>query len=263
MTRSNICACLALYDWEGEIDTVQFHDLAKDFFAANGVLPKVCGVPQPDGSSRNTSYTIMAERLRSEPLQAANGLALYHTLPDYAQLIFGWDVAAGLSFVLGKMMVFCCDQTIRSLDLNYFEAMLDRIGQFVTLRYGIGYLRSFELGPSIYAYGMVTGLGFSREEMSERDRIASWLHERMENNRQLTGYLRDIYPLNVISEPHLAQPVEGKPLRDWIDESPQRGELRGLPGGAWRWRIEESNVEQVRAALAKAGLLIAYPPAPN
>jgi hypothetical protein len=260
MTRSGICTCLALYDWDGEIDTVQFHDLANDFFEANGVLPNLCGVTQLDGSSRNTSYKIMAQRLRSEPLRDVDALELYHTLPDYAQLIFGWDVTAALHCHPDKAIEFCCGQAIRGLDLGYFEPMLERIGRIVALKYGIGYLRSFQLGPDIYAYGMVTGLGYSGEAMAEADRIGSWFRERMEANRHLAGCLRDVYPLNVISQKHLAQRVDGSSLADWIGASPARGTLRSLPGGATLWRIDESNIEPVRAALVSAGLLIAYLP---
>jgi hypothetical protein len=261
MTRSNTCACLAVYDWTGELDTVQFHELAREFFDANGVLPNICGVERPNGSGGNMSYTVMKERLRSEPLPLVDGLTLYHTLPDYAQLVFGWDVTAALECHRRKMMAFCCDQTIRGLDLNYFVGLLERIARIVQLCYGIGYLRSFELGPSIYASGLGIAAGFSDEEMAEADRIGAWFREIIGANRHMRGYLRDVYPLNVISEPHLSQRVGGMPLADWIGQSPQRGTLRSLPGDAWIWRIDESNVDAVRAELVQTGLLIAYPPA--
>jgi len=201
----------------------------------------------------------MAERLRTEPLPSADGLVLYHTLPDYAQLIFGWDVTAMLDCHRAKTMDFCCDQAIRGLDLNYFEGLLDRIGLLVKLCYGIGYLRSFELGPDIYACGMGTTSGFSDEEMAEADRIGSWFRERLAGNRHLSGYLRDVYPLNVLSEPHLSRRVDGIPLAEWISQSQKRGTLRELPGNACVWRIDESNVDGVRAEMIKTGLLIAYP----
>jgi hypothetical protein len=259
MSTNSNCACLALYDWDREIDTVSFHALAKDFFDANLVAPKVCGIAQPNEKDRTTSYARISERLRSEPLREADGLSLYHTLPDYAQLMFGWDVMAGLSFVLGRMMIFCCDQSIRGLDLDYFDRMLDRIGEMVSLRYGIGYVRTFELGPSVYAAGMVTGIGYNKKEIAEADRIGAWFRERMARNRHLTGYLRDVYPLNVISEKHLSQSVAGVRLADWIEKSPARGTLRALAGDATLWRIDETHVEAVRAELAPSGILIAYP----
>jgi hypothetical protein len=156
-------------------------------------------------------------------------------------------------------MVFCCDQSIGGVDLSYFEQLLEGIAQTVRIPYGIGYLRSFEFGPSFYAAGMVTGIGYSKEEMAEADRIGAWFRERMAQNRHLSGYLRDVYPLNVISDKHLSQRVGGVRLADWIGRSSARGTLRQLPGGATLWRIDEANVEGVRNTLAPTGLLIAYP----
>jgi hypothetical protein len=259
VTRNNICTCLALYDWEGDLDTVQFHALAREFFDANGVLPDVCSVSNPAGTNQKRSYGVLAERLTSEPRLAPDGLIFYHTFPGYAQLIFGWDVTAGLSYSGGKLMDFCCDRTVQGVDLGYFERLLDRMSQLLTLRYGLGYFRSFDLGPDIYAAGMVTGIGYSKEEMAEADRIGAWFRERMAQNRHLSGYLRDVYPLNVISDKHLSQRVGGVRLADWIGRSSARGTLRQLPGGATLWRIDEANVEGVRNTLAPTGLLIAYP----
>jgi hypothetical protein len=251
---------LALYDWVGEVTTVSFHDWAIEFFAANGVVPDLCGISRQDGKGSNRRYDRMAKRLRVEPLSSILGLELYHTLPNYVQLVFGWDVSAALINVAGKMMTFCGDQTMRGVDLNFFESFLERIGATVGLQYGIGYLRSFEFGPSAYAYGMSVGFGYTGEDMAKSDRIAAWFHDQARAKRHLHGFLRDVYPLNVISEPHLEQRVEGLPLADWIKQSPSRGTLRSLPRGAWLWRIDEANTETVRAPLADAGLLIAYLP---
>jgi hypothetical protein len=260
MSTNNVNSCLALYDWVGEIDTVQFHEWALKFFAANGVLPDICGISKVDGKDSNRSYKRLEKRLRAEPLSSVDGLELCHMLPGHFDLVFGCDVSASLIDVGGKMMTFCCDQTIRGIELNFFEPLLERIGTTVALQYGSGYLRLRESGPSAYASGMAAGMGYSTEELAEADRIATWFYERPGKKRHLMGLLRDVYPLNVISEPHLEQRVEGLPLADWIRQSPSRGTLRSLPRGAWLWRIDEANIESVRASLADAGLLIAYLP---
>lgn len=203
----------------------------------------------------------MEKHLRSGPLPGADGVSLYHTLPDYAQLVFGWDVTATLDFEEDKTMVLCCDQTMAGIGLDYFEGLLDRIARHLQLCYGIGYLRPFNLGPSIYAAGMNTTSDYSDEAMAEAHRIGSWFRERIGENRHRTGHLRDVYPLNVISAPHLSQRVDGLALSDWIGRESWRGTLRTLPGEAAVWRIEEAHVERVRAELIPTGLLIAYPPA--
>ena len=260
MISDHSCACLAIYDWDANIDVSEFHEVAKSFFAANGVKPNVAGLDRLDGRSLTQSYTSIEERLRWQSPREFNGLDLYHTLPNYAQLIFGWDVTASMDIYRGKTMYFCCDQALSGVSFEYFERLLERAAILIKLNYAIGYLRQFELGPAIYASGMVTGLGYSDEEMAEADRIGSWFRERLARKRHLSGHLRDVYPLNVLSGPHLSQRVGGLPLADWIGQSRAHGTLRSLTGGAAVWRIEESNVDHVRAELAKTGLLIAYPP---
>lgn len=257
---NHYCASVALYDWDGELELKQFGDRATSFFAANHVSPDV-GTLSAKGRTRNANTRKTVERLlRSDDLASADTLELYHTIPDYAQLIFGWDVQTEALNVNGRTIYFGCDQALAGIDLDFLEEVIGQFSQIVQLRYGIGYVKQFEFGPCVYAHGMVSGFGYSREDLIKADRIGAWFRERMAGNRHLAGLLRDVYPLNVISEPHLSQRVEGLPLADWIRQLRLRGTLRSLPGGATLWRIDEANIESVRAPLADAGLLIAYLP---
>jgi hypothetical protein len=252
----NVYVSLAVYDWDGEIDTVQFHDLAAEFFEANGVSPNVVSVLQADGNSANTSYTVMEKQLRLQGLPATDGFALYHTLPRYAQLVFGWDVMTAID-AKRKTMCFSSDESLAGVTLDFFEAMFERLSRFVKLRSGIGYRRSFGLGPALYAHGLVAGLAYGDERMIEADRIGSWFHESLAQNRRLASQLRDVYPFNALSEQQLSQRMDGLRLPDWIERSSARGTLKSL-GDAWLWRIPEANIDAVRAGLTKAGLLIAH-----
>lgn len=258
--RDHWCVSIALYDWDGALDMKKFCELARSFFAANKVTPDV-GRLTSKGRARNANTSQTVERLLNQDvLGNADCLELFHTIPDYAQLIFGWDVLTEVLHLNGRTAYFGCDQSLANIHLDYFEELVDQLSQSIRLRYGIGYVKQFEFGPGNYAHGMVSGLGYSREDMAKGDRIGAWFRERLDNSRHLTGYLRDVYPLNVISEPHLSQRVEGRALADWIGQSPARGTLRGLPGGASLWRIDEANIDGVRTVLIKAGLLIAYLP---
>jgi hypothetical protein len=252
------CACLALYDWGGDLDAAQFCSWASDFFSRNreDLNYASIGTDARKDDARNWA------ELRSKLNQATHvsTLELYHTLPDYTQLVFGWDVTAALFSDEHRSMYLCCDQTLVDLNVSDFEATIESAAREIGLLYGIGFARPYRLGPVMYATGMATGLGYSDQDMLEADRIGSWFREVIGQNRHRTGLLRDLYPLNVISEPHLGQRVGGARLADWIRHSPDRGTLRPLDNGAWLWRVEESQIESVRAPLVDAGLLIAYLP---
>ena len=206
------CVSIALYDWDGAIDLKKFSEFASSFFAANKVSPDVAHLTSK-GRDRNANTSKTVERLlKQDVLANADCLELLHTIPDYAQLIFGWDVQTEVLNVNGRTIYFGCDKALAGIDLEFLEEVIGQFSQIVQLRYGIGYVKQFEFGPCVYAHGMVSGLGYSREDLIKADRIGAWFRERMAGNRHLAGLLRDVYPLNVISEPHLQQRVAGLPL---------------------------------------------------
>jgi len=258
--NSNECIGFALYDWDGEIGYAQFHELALDFFAANGAAPDVGGISTESGKSREIGRRRIAKQLSNREYEHAISLDLYHTLPDYAQLVFGWDVNATLMTDKDRTLSLCCDRTLAGLDLDYFEPLLDHLAKNVQLKYGIGFFRAFNFGPALYVDGMVAGYGYTKEDHVHTDRIGAWFRERINQRRHLSGYLRDVYPLNVLSEKHLSALVGGIQLADWIRGADGRGTLRELADGAWLWRLPMTQVDAVRQNLERAGLLIAYLP---
>lgn len=254
---SGDCICLALYDWRGAISIVQFHDVAKDFFALNHVVPDVGGLSASDSNDSTIKYSTIKQRIGHARYANASSLELYHTLPNYGQLVFGWDVTAGMHIELAKDMYFCASAQLGGTTFEELELLATQLSKMCELRYGIGYRRPFSLGPDLYALGMNTAPDYSEAGMLASDRIGAWFRERIDQNRHLQGYLRDVYPMNVLSDPHLRMPVNGVALADWIRTSADRGTLRPLAGGAWLWRVDEQHVPAITAELEQAGLLIA------
>ncbi len=254
--RSGICSCLAVYDWSGEINVVEFHRIAKLLFDANGVSPDVGSLEASADENKVLDYPSIVAALSTGRNREARDCDFYHTLPGYKQLIFGWDVFASLISTVEKTMVFCCAQSLPSVDIGHFEEIVRRLAALVDLKYAIGYERPFELGPDLYAHGMVTGLGYSPEGMAQGDRIAAWMHERLGANRHLHGFVRDVYPLNVLSSSHVSRDVENVSLGQWIQQSADRGDLKQIGGEAWLWNLDHNQIDSVRADLQRAGCLI-------
>jgi hypothetical protein len=251
--RSGLCNCLAIYDWIGEISPVRFHEIAKAMFDANGVSPEVGSVSHGENALRK--YPEVLSVLAS----SCTEVDLYHTISGYKQLVFGWDVFASLNTVKDKTMLLCFAQNLENLDLEYFEGVLRTLAEEIDLKYGVGYQRDFELGPDMYAHGMITGLRYSSKDMAEKDRISMWMHERSGANRHLHGYLRDVYPLNILSSCHLSRQVGNVSLARWIDQNPDRGYLSELSTSAWLWKVPQSCLGEVQAQLRYAGCTIVPP----
>jgi hypothetical protein len=244
---------LAIYDWNGELTNAAFHEVARSVFEANGTLPDTCSISRFGGDhNRLREYAHVVAHLNA----LEGNLAFYHTIPGYTQLIFGWDIFASISNVSDKTMVICFDRQLAGIDLQYVAGIVRSLAEIVSLRYGIGYQRSFNSGPELYAFGMIAGLGYTPSERAERDRIGSWMRERIAEGRHLKGFLRDVYPLNVLSAAHLAREVENLPLSQWIEASAARGTLSALPNEAWLWTIPEQSLSLVQTTLQQAGCTI-------
>ena len=97
--------------------------------------------------------------------------------------------------------------------------------------------------------------------------MAYWRDERqnliLQNKRgpfrQLAGMMRDVYHFNVLTAPHLRQPVSGQPLAAWVASGPDRGTLQEVADQVWVWAVPEKDLSHLRESLAAAGLLIARP----
>lgn len=256
--RAGKCTCVALYDWSTEFTGPAFYEVAHSFFSANGITPDVGILAIGDApSNRVLKHSTVAKRIQQPEYANASYVGLYRTVPNYAQLVFGWDVVAGFHTRTSRDMYFCCGVSVAQLGLDYMAGLIERIAGLTQLSYGIGYTLPFHAGPEIYALGMATGPDDSQQGKILADRTCAWFRERIGQNRHRQGYLRDVYPLNVVSQPHLEMPVHGMALGEWIRHAPQRGSLRPLAGGAWLWRIEDAQVASVQAELEAAGLLIA------
>ena len=72
-------------------------------------------------------------------------------------------------------------------------------------------------------------------------------------------YLRDIYPVNVLSRIHLEKIYVGaNTLSEWISMSPERGHLNHVSNETWIWELERSEIPKVQKVFAEFGLLIAH-----
>jgi hypothetical protein len=254
--RSGLCNCLAIYDWDGEVSVARFREIAQALFDRNNVLPDVALLTKP-GSDNNELFEY--PRFLKECPTELSGLDFYHTIPGYKQLIFGWDVCVSLNTHPRKTMLFCFAQDLAYVGLAYFEEIAQALAKEVTLKYGIGYNRDFKFGPDLYAHGLVAGLGYSSKDIEQADRISTWMHERSRENRHLRGYLRDVYPLNIISSCHLTRDVKGISLEQWINEDPSRGHIAQLSDDAWLWKIPEHHLAEVHTELQSSGCTIGRP----
>ncbi len=128
------------------------------------------------------------------------------------------------------------------------------LAQSLKPNYGIGYNREHRLGPDFYAGGICMGLGYTESEEEEKMNISFW-SDAVADHIWRKGVLRDVYPWNFLTKPHLAKQIHGIPLKKWIRQSIGRGTVDVLCKGINLWKVPEVDIPSVRSALRKAGAL--------
>ncbi len=152
------------------------------------------------------------------------------------------------------------DNSIVQFKRIYVTNLIREIAQYFKANYGIIYGRELAKGPGLYAFGIISGLetfSQSPEIQKERKNIGEWFRRYgFLDGGYVQGQLRDIYPMNLLSEVHLNQPVFNTTLKHWIETSPSHGELSPLTEVLWQWWVPEENINTVRESLRETGIII-------
>jgi hypothetical protein len=162
-----------------------------------------------------------------------------------------WEASVSLTFNYGYL---ACSTKVAKLDSS-MRSIAESFIKHLRPSYGIGYYRERRLGPGYYAIGLAYGLDTAGPEYEEGLNIGRWGDIACMKQLYREGLLRDIYPWNFLTEPHVRRRIGGQPLRSWIRSHPNRGRLQELDHNAALWTVSKSERTSVRRALWKAGLI--------
>ncbi|CAN5435444.1 hypothetical protein BH10PSE7_BH10PSE7_44980 [soil metagenome] len=123
--------------------------------------------------------------------------------------------------------------------------------QEVTPRYGFTYIgRGAE---AIFYAGGISSPTYNLQKTKQVSDLGRSLNRTKEH---LSGYLHDVYELNVLSPLHLSCPVFGRTLASWIEEG-RRGQLVRIKDEVHVWLVPDDVRPAVRLQLFEEGVLIA------
>lgn len=153
-----------------------------------------------------------------------------------------------------------------SIHIRLLRYILDR--QKTAPVYGFGFKRSYGIGPLGYSMGYTMPSGGQYPTPEDSVRIMAWGTEVTgdpekfpRRHRHRKGMLLDVFPLNVLSDVHLRQLVDGVELRQWIQLNTGSESLLELSERCFAWHVDEVELSRLSAVLAGAGLIIAKDPA--
>lgn len=252
--KSNV---IALYDWEGSFAFPDWLAIAQDLFVRCDVRPDKAKWGTSTDSEKEVSFEHLIEKScqpsSRESVKVAGAMC---TRPGFKQIALGWNAQCSFHDWKNRTSVFCWADSLWALDAQEVEALILAARQSLTGAYGIVYQRDFQKGPDMYAYGMSAGLGYSAVDMREANEIGAWMQERMGDKRYLTGMLRDVYPMNILTQRQLDFKVDNMSLVDWITQESWRGGLTDVSESGGIWIVDSQYLAQVRASLRNRGVLI-------
>lgn len=227
--------------------------------------PSRCFIELQDGSERVVDRWDRAMDEVSE-LADIRSISCYVETPGATDLM-RWEAAASWARPLLHPLpniFFGITHDEEKLAVEIWGYLAKLIAGICLVTYGVGYRRDPLLGPEAYALGMVVQRGKLGPSELEYGRIGLWQREfarpragEPERFRHLSGLIRDVYPVSILSQSHLSKFIGGLRFAEWIGSASGRGTLTKLGIGNWLWSVSDVDIPLVREVLCAAQLVIA------
>lgn len=151
-------------------------------------------------------------------------------------------------------MVLCVSDEIMKLEYLINNKLLINLYLLIKPRYGYFFKRKSCQGPILYPSGFIAG---NEVDDDEANLIDKWSKEYYSDGSYKTGDLRDIYPINILSEAHLVREIfPGKPFKEWVESSSKHGKLEKITEYVWSWEVNDDLISPVREALRPTGMIL-------
>jgi hypothetical protein len=184
---------------------------------------------------------------------------LYAHRRQESELLFEWEGSAQLDLkddCLAYLGLPAARRVTHSDLLRFLYAASKSVARWA---YGISYLHPARRGPDLYSFGMTGGvLPSARAKKTEIDtrefkkRVGAWFGELLDTRRHLEGYVRDVFPANLLTEAHVRARLGGRKtlLKSGL------GKFEEIDEGVWLWEVPREQLLSAREQLHRAGLLL-------
>ena len=251
---------IALHDFAEETPDIRiWFEYTVSFFEEYGLVPTKAAIdgPQSNKGNNNMLFKTAFKRLYETDFKNVQGIWFGAVPPNCEQegldSIFSTEIDVCSPNNKGNL-VLCFDDSLTSFSHDLINNLTKDLSRFFKPRYGYCFQRPFKKGPKWYPLGVNVDLEW---DDPERKLIGEWGRTyHVNDGKYKTGDLRDIYPMNVLSQAHQERMVNGQPFFEWIQAQPYRGTLEPLTPDLWAWWVEHDYLPQVREDLRPTGMVL-------
>jgi len=220
-----------------------------------GYVPTYFGADDgSDGGGKFKTYNGRAhKKVIDLKFEGYDSCFLYYKNPDASDAESAGYI--GLGFTSCKM----AEQT--SIDIGFHEkivnsespelsVILREVANLWEWDYGFGVADAFRKRPWIYLNSGDPGTLTDEEGMKLDNWYQAWQPELRRK------CLRDIFPFMLIGQEHLNQSASNTQTLEGFIKSHKYSNLEQVSPESWIWKVDESQVENVRGLLANSGILL-------
>jgi hypothetical protein len=233
-------------------------NIVTGFEKSLNLVPTMIGV---NGKGYDNNKIVQFEKglkqLEKNNFKSVESLSLYTNEPESIDFAFYWVmlVSVSISKVLGShLYVGLAFELIENV-AQVREELIKPLVDIVKPPYGYAYVSPVGSGPFGYSAGFIHTPDNDALSEDQKELITKWA-----NNMDLIseGKLRDLYLENYLSDTQLKSEVDGLSLKKWIESDSQRGALTRFVDAIFLWIVPVGSYRDIREALNRNNLLIAY-----
>jgi hypothetical protein len=256
---SDECSAIAFYGVEPSPKAAEaFYHAVIQWFNELGHPPHRIGITGPGHSERKVSFDRGIAKLRKKGFMGVTDVELVCDIPGTQSHEPGYLLSAIFNGRNGGLHAHVVARSsLARLSPTSMLPLARTLAQDLKPAYGIGYRRECRFGPDWFAMGINYGVegvptGDAREETMN---VSRWGYVGIVKQVYREGLLRDVYPWNFLTQPHLVRQISGIPFERWIRQDARRGTLQELCEGVSLWEVAEAEIPDLRVALRQGGVI--------
>lgn len=255
--------CVMIVDWEESLGDFLLPKI-EALFQSYDLLPFE-GTGNLDNKSSHGSYKRVKKRLALF-LQNGHSSKNVHDIRILSEKKYEGNLpfcpsAMGVAWASGgrkdRQAIFFIRNEILENKENFIRDVEENICRHAGTFYGAVFELQAALGPPAYLASLIAIDFRSNQQPSTqyKERITRWRDNISGGIHPRSGFFREIYPINYVTESHLEKAFNGAPLKKFMEAN---GTLRrtNFNTQMYRWDIEEAKLKIARESLENSGLVL-------